>query len=853
MGMFQSGSRLGPYTILGPLGAGGMGEVYRARDGRLGREVAVKALSVGRLEDAGALRRFEQEARTLAALNHPNLLTVHDVGTTAGNALYLVTELLEGASLRERLAQGKLSQRAAVECGLQLARGLAAAHEKGIIHRDLKPENIFCTPDGRIKILDFGLAKLTATAGTEDKTLDASATAAGEVLGTMGYMAPEQVRGQAADARSDIFSLGCVLYEMLCGRRAFCGGSAADVVSAILREEPAELKAGEAPVTPALDRIVRHCLEKEPRQRFQSVSDVALDLADVNTSSAVVAGPLAPGPPRSRRLAPLAVAALLVLAVGLTWWMARRPTGLPSFQRVTYQQGTIAAARFLPDGQGVIGGAAWKNQPFALFTGRLDASGLSPLDADADRLLAVKAGEAAVLQHTQSLSGWAEAGTLATMPLAGGAPRALLDSVQYADYHPRRGDLAITRYHPENQSYSLEYPIGHVLYQAPGWISDPRFSRDGSRIAFLVHPNFGDDLGRVAVTDLAGQVRLLSPQYASTQGVGWSPSGDEIWFSAASSGTLQAVQAVSLSGRVRPLMTAPNLMRVQDVAADGQVLLLCQSTRLSGYVAAAGDSPPRDITVLDWTYGLMLSADGEDILLGDQDAGLLYSTFLRKADGSPPVRLGDGTPVALSPDKKWAVSVVPSTQQLWLLPTGAGGSRQLTHGPITYLPSDGVWLPDGRAVLVTGTANGHKKRVYQVNLQGEAKPLLPEGTLGHVLTPDGGSLLACPEGSTRFAAYPLDGGSPRMLPWLPAGYTPLSFSTDGRSLYASRTQHSMRDEVYRLSVSGSTPQRLVSTAEMGEAGVVLRRVTSISADGSRYTIFVAQDLSALYVAKQVRR
>src|SRR5690348_8646494 len=187
----QSGSRLGPYTILGSLGAGGMGEVYRARDGRLGREVAIKVLAVGRLEDAGALRRFEQEARTLAALNHPNLLTVHDVGTTAGNALYLVTELLEGASLRERLAEGKLSQRAAVECGLQLARGLAAAHEKGIIHRDLKPENIFCTGDGRIKILDFGLAKLTATAGTEDKTLDASATAAGEVLGTMGYMAPE--------------------------------------------------------------------------------------------------------------------------------------------------------------------------------------------------------------------------------------------------------------------------------------------------------------------------------------------------------------------------------------------------------------------------------------------------------------------------------------------------------------------------------------------------------------------------------------------------------------------------------------------------------------------------------------
>jgi hypothetical protein len=246
----------------------------------------------------------------------------------------------------------------------------------------------------------------------------------------------------------------------------------------------------------------------------------------------------------------------------------------------------------------------------------------------------------------------------------------------------------------------------------------------------------------------------------------------------------------------------------------------------------------------------MLSADGEDILLGDQDAGQLYSTFLRKADGSPPVRLGDGTPVALSPDKKWAVSVVPSTQQLWLLPTGAGESRQLTQGQIAFSPAEGVWLPDGQAVLAIGTEGRHKQRVYAVNLRGEAKPVLPEGTTGHVLTPDGGSLLACPEGSTRYAAYPLDGGPPRALPWLPAGYTPLRFAADGRSLYASRAKNDMQDEVYRVSLSGGTPQRLFSTAVLGEAGAVARRVTSISADGRRYTVFVARDLSALYVAKQ---
>ena len=284
-----SGTELGPYKILSPLGAGGMGEVYRARDTRLGRDVAVKVLPADWCSDPERLRRFEQEARATAALNHPNILAVFDVGQQDGSP-YIVSELLEGESLRSRLHAGPLSVRKAVEYGVQIIRGLAAAHDRGIFHRDLKPENIFVTRDGHVKILDFGLAKLTlpdpaTMAGlSAGPTLD-SATRPGAVLGTLGYMSPEQLRGADSDARSDLFSFGVVLYEMLSGQRAFRGKTTADTISAVLREDPPDLTASGRDVPPILERIVRHCLEKDPAVRFQSARDVAFDLESLSTIS----------------------------------------------------------------------------------------------------------------------------------------------------------------------------------------------------------------------------------------------------------------------------------------------------------------------------------------------------------------------------------------------------------------------------------------------------------------------------------------------------------------------------------------------------------------------------------------
>jgi Tol biopolymer transport system component len=339
----SSGTLFGPYEILVPIGAGGMGEVYRARDSRLGRDVALKILPASFATDTDRLRRFEQEARSVAALNHPNILAVYDIGQQDG-APYLVSELLEGESLRAVLDGGAMPQRKAIESGVQIAHGLAAAHDRGIVHRDLKPENIFVLRDGRIKILDFGLAKLAETKpAASDATMAQSHTSAGTVLGTAGYMAPEQVRGEAVDARTDIFAFGAVLYEMLSGVRAFKKDTAVETMTAVMREDPPDLAAttsGTAqPISPALDRIVRRCLEKSPEQRFQSAKDLSFALSslsgnDTTTSSRAAAVAAAETGSRWNYLRGglggglgwLGIAAALLMVAGLTWWLARRET-----------------------------------------------------------------------------------------------------------------------------------------------------------------------------------------------------------------------------------------------------------------------------------------------------------------------------------------------------------------------------------------------------------------------------------------------------------------------------------------------------------------------------------------------
>jgi len=335
------GTRLGNYEIVAPIGAGGMGEVYRARDPRLDREVAIKVLSAEVEKDPGALARFEREAMSVAKLSHPNILSIFEFGHE-GTTAFVVTELVDGETLRARLSAGPLPSRRAVAYALQIAAGVAAAHARGITHRDLKPENVMITRDDHVEILDFGLAKSIDTGAADVTRAGGLATTAGTVLGTFGYMAPEQVRGLAVDHRADIFAFGAVLYEMLGGERAFKGETAADTMTAVLTTDPPDLDAARLSISPGLDRIVRRCLEKSPDRRFQSANDLAFALETLSSASASSPAAAEPAAPIRRARGtwfPWTVATVGVVAAAASWLLngvgPRPEARWVSFTRIT--------------------------------------------------------------------------------------------------------------------------------------------------------------------------------------------------------------------------------------------------------------------------------------------------------------------------------------------------------------------------------------------------------------------------------------------------------------------------------------------------------------------------------------
>jgi eukaryotic-like serine/threonine-protein kinase len=844
------GARLGPYEIVSLIGAGGMGEVYRARDPRLARDVAVKVLTVSAQDDE-PLRRFEAEARAAGSLNHPHVLAVYDVGSH-GSLRYVVSELLEGQTLRGRLEQGLVPVRKAIDLARQVAEGLAAAHARGIVHRDLKPENVFITKDGHLKILDFGLARLL---GEGPAAPDAATF--GVVLGTTGYMSPEQVRGEPADARSDIFSFGAVLYEMLSGRRAFKGPSAIETMNGILKTDPPELDTLQTGLPPGLLRIVWRCLEKSPEARFKSASDLAFHLETLSTASAP---PVAASSGRGRRslVLPLAAFAVGAAVVGLGAALWPRAAGVPRFERLTFRRGTIEAARFAPDRQTLVYGAAWAGAPVELFTGRVGSPEWRALGHTGTELLSISSrGELAVSLRRRRLGTFVGSGTLGRLPLAGGAPREVQEDIHEADWAPDGSDLAVVR--SLAGQHRLEYPIGTALYQTAGWVSHVRFSPGGGHIAFVDHPVWGDDGGHIAVVDRAGDVRRLSRNWGSAQGLAWHPSGREVWFTATREGSARALHAVDLSGRERAVARMAGVLTLHDIAGDGQVLLSHHVVRREMAGRAPGADQERDLSWLDYSYPSDLSADGTTVFFAEngEGGGPGYGAYLRRGAGdAPAVRIGEGAAMALSPDGKWALANQDSNTdapQLVLLPTGAGLAQRLARGGVNAQAAD--FFPDGR-VLLTGSEAGKPVRTWVQDRDGGApRALTAEGTRFNLatrpITPDGRSVLLR-DAEGRWRLYAADGGAEAgPVAGLTPDDQPLRFTADGRHVYAYRPGE-VPAQVVRLDPTTGTRVPWLELQPADRAGVLAVGPIQLTADGKSYVYGYRRVLSDLYVVSGLR-
>jgi Tol biopolymer transport system component len=797
-----TGARLASYEILAPLGAGGMGEVYRAKDGRLGREVALKVLPEEVSREPDKLARFEQEARSASALNHPNIITVYEIGQS-GETPYIAMELVEGKTLRDLAIPGPLPLKRVVSIGAQAAEGLAKAHAAGIVHRDLKPENVMISKDGYVKILDFGLSKLVTPELGEMSgmpTLARPETHPGTVLGTVAYMSPEQASGQPVDFRSDQFTLGAILYEITSGEKAFQQKTAAETMSSIIRDEPKPLSQLRADAPVPLRWIVERCLAKDPEERYASTRDLARDLASVRDHiSEVTSGAqaLAAAPVRvgaRSRLGALFVAGALLAAGVLAGWIAsglRRPkSSAPRFHRLSFRPGTIGNARFTPDGQTILYGAVFEGENW---TSLYQTSPESPESRrfefpNADILSISPSGELALL-----LGQTTGRTVLARVPLTGGAPREILDGITYAnaDWGPDGNTFAVAR--QVEGEYRLEYPVGKVLVRSRRGLSSPRFSPSGDRIAYFQFDEGAYSIAFVAAS--GGKPEVLSTGWVSVIGVpAWRPDGREVWFTASRIGEHVALYAARRSEPPRLVTRVPGDLELDDISRDGRVLVGHHTEIRSVLGASADEWKERDLSWLDQSRPADLSSDGRQLVLFEEGegGGPNGAAYLRPLDGSPAIRLGDGQPTTFSPDGKRVATVAnlgrPGRPHLVLLPVGAGEPSSLANDTFTAL-TWADWMPDGKTLVISAVEPGRTPRLYLQDIAGgKPQPISPEGTrlreAGNHVSPDGRLVVGMQR--NQAVLVPVQGGSPRPVPGLKPGDLVCQWSTDGRSLYVYR-------------------------------------------------------------------
>jgi Tol biopolymer transport system component len=797
----SAGTRLGSYEVLAPLGAGGMGEVYRARDARLSREVALKVLPEEVSADRDRLARFEQEARSASALNHPNIVTIYEVGQS-GQTSYIAMELVEGRTLRELLAEGQVPVRRVLSIGAQAAEGLAKAHSAGIVHRDLKPENLMVSKDGYLKILDFGLSKLASPESGELSampTLAKPETQPGTALGTVAYMSPEQASGHPVDYRSDQFSLGSMLYEAVAGQKTFQKNTAAETMSAIIRDDPEPL--GKLrPDSPLLLRwIIERCLAKDPEERYASTRDLARDLASVrdriseasSAAEGIVAAPVRKKSALAPILAGAALLALIVAGVFLSRGLFTKASAAsPRFQQLTFRRGMLNNARFAPDGQTILYGATWTGEKQRLYATRPGSpeSWAPDLGNRSWDILAVSpSGELAVLSFPEEI--------LARVPLAGGVPRDVVAGVPYAsgDWAPDGKSLAVVR--EVNHRFRLEFPIGKVLLESSQRILSPRFSPGGDRIAYC---RFKQNTVTIGVMETTGKgIRDLSGGWADISGVPcWSPDGREIWFSGKRQGEGLGIHALDLSGKLRLVTRVPGNLELDDISRDGRLLVAYHAILIILTGRIAGEQKDREFSWLDYSSLADLSADGKTLLIFESGlgAGASPAVYIRKTDGSAAVRLGEGRPLALSPDGSAVLASVEapgSLPHLVLLPTGTGEAKSLSNERFVRFEA-AQWLPDGKRVVFSANEKDRPPRVYVRDLQaGKESPITPEGVALEAATktvsPDGRSVVAFSD-SGKASVFPIDGGDPRPVAGLNPGDRVVQWTSDGRFLYVVRRE-----------------------------------------------------------------
>jgi len=821
-----AGTRVGAYEIVAALGAGGMGEVYRARDPRIGREVAVKVLPSAFASSEERLRRFEQEARAAGVLSHPNLLTVFDVGTHE-QMPFIVSELLEGETLRERLLHGTLSMRKAIELGVQIAAGLAAAHEKSIIHRDLKPENIFITNDERIKLLDFGLAKCLAANGDEspEATTVEIVTDAGTVLGTLGYMSPEQLHADELDARTDIFSFGIVLLEMITGQSPFRRESRIATMNATLNDDP-PLPPG---FPPALERVIRHALEKKTSQRFQSMRDVAFALETFSATSDST--PAAQKRSREKRAA---------------------PPKLPAFQKLTFHRGFIMTARFLRDGSIAYGGA-WEDKPMEIMActpGDPHSRSLGLPSADVLSVSPVT-GELAIGIDRRFTAGWMSVCTLARVPAGGGSPREVSENVQEADWGPDGKSFIVVRL--ATDTFAIEYPIGNRIYESAHWISHARLSPKGDRIAFIDHPIWGDDSGQVVVIDFEGNVRLRSRFWGSVAGLAWTPKGDEVFVAGGLGDGTRPLFGVSLNGKERVVLPVPGHLTIYDIARNGEVLISYDHA-MREVIGGKRNGESRNLSWFDWSFLTGISNDGSRIVFEEQQTmrGQHPAVFVRNLDGSPAFQIGEGRAHGFSPDGRW-VLIRPARGNFELVPVGAGAPR-----PVACNGLEDVlwwqWFPDGKRVLLWANKPGEGNHMYELMLDGDGTPR-PLGKFYHfdwlqAISPDGTHVAATSATHQTLLIHSLEtDDAPVPVRGSLPGDNPILWTADG-GLYVHQIGR-LAAAVDRIDLTTGERTPWHELRPTDPAGVTIVQPVFLAPDLETYAFSYRRLLSELFIARNL--